>query len=294
MADNPDVTGERALKDCPTDKTDRSRRIADFVADLRRLRQEAGQPSLRKMSEAAHYSHTALSGVLSGGRLPSLDLTLAFVRACGGDEDQWSERWRQTNARINPATAFLPPSPQRHRWPRRRVVLGVALGSLVALIGVGFILVGLIPGPVSRPQITGRPAAPDNSTASLVPHGPPLPLIPGDDSDFVVDVTFPDGEPVRVNERFTKTWEIRNAGSVVWRDRYLTRQTPQDPDLCASPSRVPIPLTQPGHNVQISVPLTAPSLPGSCRIDWKMTDANGTTFFPNDSKGIYLIISVIS
>jgi hypothetical protein len=71
------------------------------------------------------------------------------------------------------------------------------------------------------------------------------------------------------------------------------RQTPEDTDLCASPSRVPIRLTKPGQNVQVSVTLTAPSFPGSCHLDWKMTDANGNEFFPN-KKGLYLIVNVIS
>ena len=56
-------------------------RLAAFVADLAELRREAGQPSLRKMAGVSHYSHTALSSVLSGNRLPSQELTLAFVRA---------------------------------------------------------------------------------------------------------------------------------------------------------------------------------------------------------------------
>ncbi|MEU8371661.1 DUF2690 domain-containing protein [Micromonospora sp. NPDC048894] len=47
------------------------------------------------MSATAHYSHTALAGVLSGARLPSLELTMAFVRACGGDEAAWRARWHR-------------------------------------------------------------------------------------------------------------------------------------------------------------------------------------------------------
>jgi hypothetical protein len=293
MAVNPDLTGETTLNAAPADKTDKARWIADFIDDLRRLRQDAGQPSLRKMSETAHYSHTALSGVLSGGRLPSLDLTLAFVRACGGDEDQWRERWQQANARINPVPTVVPQPSVRRRWSRRRSVPGAVLVGLSVLVTGGLILKGLIHQPAARPQITERPVTPGNPTVSLVPSSASLPLIPGDDSDFVGDVTFPDGSPVHVNERFTKIWEIRNAGSVPWQDRYLVRQTPQDQDLCSSPQRVPVPLTQPHHNVQISVPLTAPSLPGSCRIDWKMTDANGTKFFPNESKGLYMTVNVI-
>src|SRR6266568_1570218 len=73
---------------------DQQQQAEAFVADLRALREAAGRPSFRTMALTAHYSHTALSGVLSASRLPSLELTLAFVRACGGDEQQWAKRWR--------------------------------------------------------------------------------------------------------------------------------------------------------------------------------------------------------
>jgi hypothetical protein len=112
-----------------------------FAADLRKLREEAGQPSLRSMASAVHYSHTALSGALSGGRLPSLELTLAFVRACGGDEDEWRARWHRTNSRLTAnapqiaATADqpLPATTRRTRW----LWLGVS-GAACMLAGVLF------------------------------------------------------------------------------------------------------------------------------------------------------------
>src|SRR5689334_2120631 len=93
--------------------------LAEFVADLRQLRREAGQPSLRKMSEKGHYSHTALSSVLSGTRLPSEELTLAFVRSCGGDEDAWRACWQRENALINGVDLVEHrPSAKRLRVPR--------------------------------------------------------------------------------------------------------------------------------------------------------------------------------
>ena len=66
-----------------------------FAAGLRRLRQSAGSPGYRELSQLAHYSATTLSQAASGARLPSLAVTLAFVRACGGDEALWTARWMQ-------------------------------------------------------------------------------------------------------------------------------------------------------------------------------------------------------
>ncbi|GGW60011.1 hypothetical protein GCM10010503_41560 [Streptomyces lucensis JCM 4490] len=64
-----------------------------FAAALRRLRHEAGSPPYRDLAHRAHYSVATLSGAASGRRLPSLDVTLSYVRACGGDPQEWERRW---------------------------------------------------------------------------------------------------------------------------------------------------------------------------------------------------------
>jgi hypothetical protein len=164
------------------------------------------------------------------------------------------------------------PAPQNavnSLWAFRRIAIaGVAS---VAVAGIGSVAIEMIIG-------------------SWLVAAPPITT---DSSLFIADVTIPDGAFIRINERFIKTWEIRNAGSVVWRDRYLTRQAlPGTSDNLSSPSRVPIPTTVPGQDVEISVPFTAPRLPGSYRINWKITDANGNKLFPNSS-AIYMIVNVV-
>jgi helix-turn-helix protein len=67
--------------------------ISHFAADLRKLREKAGGPSYRKLADSAHYSRATLSDAASGHRLPTLEVTLAYVSACGGDTEQWRERW---------------------------------------------------------------------------------------------------------------------------------------------------------------------------------------------------------
>jgi transcriptional regulator with XRE-family HTH domain len=132
-----------------------------------------------------------------------------------------------------------------------------------------------------------RPASPSAVSSPTASH----PRIPGDSSAFVRDVTYPDGSTVTVGQRFAKTWEIRNTGAVLWHARYLTRQGANGPGLCALPAMTPIPDTRPGQTVQITVMITAPSLPGSCRVDWKMTDADGRYYFPQ-LQGLFMIINV--
>ncbi|WP_439660503.1 nSTAND1 domain-containing NTPase [Lentzea sp. HUAS TT2] len=69
-----------------------------FAGDLRRLRDQAGKPSYRELARRANYSPTALSDAAGGRKLPSLALTLAFVRACEADPGSWTKRWRELAA----------------------------------------------------------------------------------------------------------------------------------------------------------------------------------------------------
>ncbi|GHH80954.1 nSTAND1 domain-containing NTPase [Streptomyces capitiformicae] len=70
--------------------------LLEFAAGLRRLRKQAGNPPYRKLAEQAHYSISTLSSAASGQRLPTLAVTLAYVRACDGDVREWQRRWRET------------------------------------------------------------------------------------------------------------------------------------------------------------------------------------------------------
>jgi hypothetical protein len=247
------------------------------------------------MSRTAHYSHTALGSVLSSGRLPSLPLTLAFVRACGGDADAWRTRWLRVHGAVEAddgeaaadGDAVFAGSPRGRR--RVVVVVGVA-GTVVVSCAVGGVFVVKTMSGGGTHQDAPRASAVISCPARPDPND--RPLIRCDDDRFVADVTIPDGTIVRANQRFVKTWEIQNTGLVPWRGRYLQRQgTLQAPGLCTSPARVPVPTTLPGQDVQISVTFTAPSLPGSCIVYWKMTDAQGRLYFP-DRTGVYVLVNV--
>jgi hypothetical protein len=69
--------------------------LTAFAVDLRRLRQKASSPPYRRLARDAHYSSTTLADAAGGQRLPSLAVTLAYVRACGGDPAAWEVRWRE-------------------------------------------------------------------------------------------------------------------------------------------------------------------------------------------------------
>lgn len=95
-AERPLATGDSAL--------------LRLAADLRMLRQKAGNPTYRELAKQAHFSVTALSSAANGRQLPSLSVTLAYVRACGGDEAEWEQRWHEVaaeSAQAEPAPAQL-------------------------------------------------------------------------------------------------------------------------------------------------------------------------------------------
>ncbi|NUT48012.1 MAG: ATP-binding protein, partial [Saccharothrix sp.] len=72
--------------------------MASFASELRRLRARAGNPTYRDMGKAALYSSSVLSSAASGHRMPTLQVTLAFVAACGGDREQWRRRWLEVSS----------------------------------------------------------------------------------------------------------------------------------------------------------------------------------------------------
>ncbi|MEU2718064.1 helix-turn-helix domain-containing protein [Streptomyces sp. NPDC007205] len=68
--------------------------VQRFAFDLRKLRQEAGGLTYRAMAQQTGYSVATLSRAAAGGQLPSLEVALAYVRACGADPGEWERRWQ--------------------------------------------------------------------------------------------------------------------------------------------------------------------------------------------------------
>ncbi|MBL1073652.1 hypothetical protein JK358_04530 [Nocardia sp. 2] len=86
-------------------------RLSAFAEDLRSLRAAAGNPSYRRMAGIVMYSPSVLSEAAGGYRLPTLPVTLAFVKACDGDIGAWERRWRAERARASPPLTGESPGP---------------------------------------------------------------------------------------------------------------------------------------------------------------------------------------
>ncbi|MEV0504022.1 WD40 repeat domain-containing protein [Streptomyces spectabilis] len=67
---------------------------AKLAGELRELRESAGAPAYRVLAKRAHFAASTLAEAAKGHRLPTLEVTLAYVRACGGDVVVWEDRWR--------------------------------------------------------------------------------------------------------------------------------------------------------------------------------------------------------
>jgi hypothetical protein len=105
--------------------------------------------------------------------------------------------------------------------------------------------------------------------------------VPGDASSFVTD-TVPHGTLMEPGQVFTKTWTIRNSGSVAWAGRQLERQGPLTaPGLITSLRHVPIPDAQPGETVVIETGLKAPTYDCTSIAYFKMVNAAGELCFPS-------------
>jgi WD40 repeat protein/energy-coupling factor transporter ATP-binding protein EcfA2 len=96
--------------------------VARLAAELRQLRDKAGKPGYRQMAARVNYSVATLSAAASGRRLPTLEVTLAYVAACDGDLVQWERRWREAE-RLCGAPAS---EPVGAGWPGRSPYPGLA------------------------------------------------------------------------------------------------------------------------------------------------------------------------
>ncbi|MFI0242877.1 hypothetical protein [Streptomyces sp. NPDC016845] len=69
--------------------------VQRFALELRKLRQDAGSITYRVLAQRTPYTVSTLSRAASGELLPSLQVTMAYVQGCGGDPEEWEQRWRQ-------------------------------------------------------------------------------------------------------------------------------------------------------------------------------------------------------
>ena len=136
------------------------------------------------------------------------------------------------------------------------------------------------------PAATSTPTAPPADAAPTLPR-------PADCNDKAVllqDVTIPDGTRVEGGKPFTKTWRLRNMGTCPWDAHYtLAFLAGQRMD---APDSVPVPVTAPKADADISVELTAPAANGSYTGLFELRDPSGRPIAIGLEKSIWVKINV--
>ena len=109
----------------------------------------------------------------------------------------------------------------------------------------------------------------DDPTAPVALTSHEEPVACRNDSEFVLDVTIPDGTHVAPGASFTKTWRIRNSGTCTWYPTY--RIIFISGDQMNGPQSIPLRETvPPGSEVDISIDLIAPGTDGTYRGGWQL------------------------
>jgi hypothetical protein len=98
------------------------------------------------------------------------------------------------------------------------------------------------------------------------------------DDEALVSQSLRDGAFVDVGSTFEQTWTIENTGFCIWEGRVLRELASEH--LLPEGETVPIPRTEPGRLVAVTVRFTAPVEPLSCRSVWQMIHADGRLVFP--------------
>jgi len=96
---------------------------------------------------------------------------------------------------------------------------------------------------------------------------------------FVKHVTVPDGTAFGPGTAFTKTWCFRNESNEPWPVGSKILFVGKNSDQMGGPDELDVGrAVEPGQEVEVSVPLLAPSQPGTYVGFWRMADPSGKRF----------------
>lgn len=131
----------------------------------------------------------------------------------------------------------------------------------------------------TSPADTATPAPTDKPVNTPVPPSPTPTPLPCDRVRFIDDVTIEDGTSFAPGAKFTKTWELENAGSCTWNSSYALVFANEGNAMNGPASKqLTSGTVAPGQRIQVSVDLTAPTAPGTYKGLWKLRNGAGVVF----------------
>jgi hypothetical protein len=78
---------------------DPQRPLADFASGLLALK-IGSKLTYKQMAQKTNFCRAVLCEAATGKRLPTLPVTLAYVRVCGGPVSEWELRWKDARDRL--------------------------------------------------------------------------------------------------------------------------------------------------------------------------------------------------
>lgn len=133
------------------------------------------------------------------------------------------------------------------------------------------------------------PTAGNSETAPLATNTPQPTFKVG----FITDVTIPDNTVIEPGKAFKKTWRLRNDGTGTWASNFKLVFTSGD-SMSGPASKTLDETVAPGQTIDVSVDLTAPSIPKTYKGNWMLQTATGTNFGigPESSSAFTVVIAV--
>ncbi len=139
----------------------------------------------------------------------------------------------------------------------------------------------------TTPQPSGTPPTATPTVGTVGPTNPPDCT---NSASFVADITVPDNTNIAPGALFTKTWRIANKGSCVWGPGYTLIH--YSDEFMGAPTSVPLDITYPGQNADISVNLTAPTSTGKHQANFVIKNSAGAIMKIGDDSRLWVVINV--
>jgi len=138
------------------------------------------------------------------------------------------------------------------------------------------------------PSTSTTPGTP-SGTGTAVDTGATSGSACDDSALMIADVTVPDNAQMSKEQKFTKTWRFMNNGKCNWSGYTIAFVAG---DRMASPDAAPVPETEAGKTVDVSIELTAPSIDGSYTGFYELRKANGETLAIGIEKSFWVKILI--
>jgi hypothetical protein len=99
--------------------------VREFAFWLRDLRKRSGL-TYDQLGKNAHYATSTVQAATAGNRLPTLRVTIAFVKACGGDVQQWRDYWTQIQRALDRGAPHALKRPVTPPWAHHALPASLA------------------------------------------------------------------------------------------------------------------------------------------------------------------------